>query len=83
EVLRASLPGWLAVGDGSPGRIDALWTLLSPLALALQPFGGTLGDAAVLLLLCAPVLAGMTAFWAARTLTFSPHVRAVAGLVWA
>ncbi|MDE1537023.1 MULTISPECIES: glycosyltransferase family 2 protein [Actinotignum] len=83
EALRASLPGWLAVGDGSPGRIDALWTLLSPLALALQPFGGTLGDAAVLLLLCAPVLAGMTAFWAARTLTFSPHVRAVAGLVWA
>lgn len=82
QVLRSAISGWLAVGDGSVGRLDALWILFSPFALLLQPFGITMGTiATATLYLCLPFSA-LTAFWAARSFTASPQVRSVATLTW-
>ncbi|KMY23041.1 hypothetical protein ACU19_06605 [Actinobaculum suis] len=83
EIIRGAAHSWLAAGDGGPGRIDALWLLLAPLALLGEPWGLNFGTVLLAVLYTSFFWAALAAFWAAGTLTRSPHIRALAALGWA
>lgn len=83
DLVSMAASGWLPSGSGSPGQVDALWLVLSPLVAISQPLGGSLGSVATAVILLALPLAGLAAYRAAGTFTLSPLLRFVAGLLWA
>ncbi|MFV0460101.1 MAG: hypothetical protein ACK5MT_15150 [Actinomycetales bacterium] len=70
---------WVPAGLGQAGPADPLLAVLATLGL---PFGSP-RTAVVVLLLAAPALAGVSAWWAAGGLTPRRLVRVVAGIAWA
>ena len=79
ELWRSALYGWLPSGPGSPGGVDPLWMLLSPLTLIF----GSLGAVASALVLVGIPLAGLSAYFASRYLTLSPPLRFLSAVMWA
>ncbi len=78
-LVDALAADWVPAGLGSAGAADpALWPLLALSAPFTSP-----ALALTALLVAAPPLAALSAWWAAGTLTRSPWWRAVAALAWA
>ena len=79
ELWRAATSWWASGGFGTPSPPEPLLAVLAPLTALV----GSVGTAAALLLLCAPVLAAAGAWFASGAATRSVLVRAWAALVWA
>ena len=83
ELWQAARSGWIATGVGLPGPADPLLTVLAVLSAPSAMLGVQPSTTVALVLVLAPLAAGLGAWFAAGAATRRTTVRAWAALVWA